>query len=66
VRKIKDIDEACPFNALYGDFLARHRERFSGHSRMSLICRQLEKIPSEELEAIRKRAAGHLSERKFD
>jgi len=54
-----------PFNALYGDFLARHRERFFGHSRMSLIYRQLEKIPPKKLEAIRRRAAEHLSEHEF-
>ena len=28
---------ACPFNALYLDFLSRHRERFSGNARMPYV-----------------------------
>jgi len=32
---------------------------------MSLIYRQLEKIPPKKLEAIRRRAAEHLSEHEF-
>ena len=48
---------ACPFNALYWDFLARHQETLRRNPRMALVFRQLEKIPAEELAAIRATAA---------
>jgi deoxyribodipyrimidine photolyase-related protein len=53
-------DAACPFNALYWDFLDRQRDRLGGNPRMALVMRQLEKLPPEELEAIRSTAAAHL------
>jgi deoxyribodipyrimidine photolyase-related protein len=52
--------KACPFNSLYWDFLARHRERLRGNPRMALVFKQLDKLPPEELEAIRQAAADHL------
>jgi deoxyribodipyrimidine photolyase-related protein len=45
--------QACPFNALYWDFLARHGESLRRNPRMALVMKQLEKIPPDELEAIR-------------
>ena len=51
---------ACPFNALYWDFLARHQQRLAANPRMALMIRQLEKIPTEELAAIRHTAAAYL------
>ena len=54
--------DACPFNSLYWDFLARHRERLRGNPRMALVLKQLEKLPPEELAAIRQAAAEHLSQ----
>ncbi|MDP9096936.1 MAG: cryptochrome/photolyase family protein, partial [Pseudomonadota bacterium] len=35
---VKDAvgEKACPFNALYWDFMARHRERFSRNNRMAM------------------------------
>ena len=53
--------QACPFNALYWDFLARHEATLKGNPRMGLVMKQLEKIPADELEAIRAAAAAHLS-----
>ncbi|MEB3185100.1 MAG: cryptochrome/photolyase family protein [Cyanobacteriota bacterium] len=45
--------DACPFNALYWDFLARHAEGLARNPRMALVMKQLEKLPPEELAAIR-------------
>lgn len=50
---------ACPFNALYWDFLARHQEALRRNPRMALIIKQLDRIPAEELAAIRATAAAH-------
>ena len=52
--------QACPFNALYWDFLARHADGLRRNPRMALVMKQLEKIPAEELAAIRATAAAHL------
>jgi deoxyribodipyrimidine photolyase-related protein len=51
---------ACPFNALYWDFLARHEELLRGHPRMGLVMNQLQKLPPDELAAIRATADSHL------
>lgn len=47
---------ACPFNALYWDFLARQRERLATHPRMALIARQLDRFGPEALAAVRQHA----------
>ena len=52
--------DACPFNSLYWDFLARHQEQMRRNPRMALVMKQLEKLPSEELAAVRTRAQAHL------
>jgi deoxyribodipyrimidine photolyase-related protein len=54
--------QACPFNALYWDFLARHHDSLARNPRMSLMIRQLEKLPEPELAAIRTTAQAHLAE----
>ena len=51
--------DACPFNALYWDFLARNQEGLRRNHRMGLVMKQLEKISAEELAAIRATAAAH-------
>ncbi|MEB3321835.1 MAG: cryptochrome/photolyase family protein [Synechococcaceae cyanobacterium] len=50
---------ACPYNALYWDFLARHRETLRTNPRMALMMKQLERIAPGELAAIRATAAEH-------
>ena len=48
---------ACPVNALYWDFLARHRDRFAAHPRMAHAVAHLDRIPPEELLEVRATAA---------
>jgi deoxyribodipyrimidine photolyase-related protein len=48
---------ACPFNSLYWDFLARHRESFAGNPRMALALRNWERKPADEQRSILKWAA---------
>lgn len=40
-------DDACPFNALYWHFLARHREKLVGNPRMSQMYRTWDKLSSD-------------------
>lgn len=48
---------ACPFNALYWDFLARNRERLQGNPRMRIPLAALARRPAADVAAIRARAA---------
>ena len=50
-------ERACPFNALYWDFLARNRERLKGNPRMRIPLAALARRPQEDVAAIRARAA---------
>ncbi len=47
---------ACPFTTLYWDFLARHRERFAAHPRMVMQVRNLDRMQSGAIAAIRAEA----------
>jgi deoxyribodipyrimidine photolyase-related protein len=47
---------ACPFNALYWDFIDRHKARFSNNIRMAMPLRNLERMKAERLDAIKARA----------
>jgi deoxyribodipyrimidine photolyase-related protein len=53
---------ACPFNALYWDFIARHMKRFAKNPRMAQICRGYEKFSTDEKVRIATRAATVLGE----
>jgi deoxyribodipyrimidine photolyase-related protein len=50
-------ERACPYNALYWDFFLRHEAVLSGNIRLAMVYRQLAKMPDEELDALRARAA---------
>jgi deoxyribodipyrimidine photolyase-related protein len=52
--------DSCPFNSLYWDFLARHAAHLRANPRMGLVIKQLDRLPPEELDAIRATAAVHL------
>ncbi len=54
-------ERGCPFNALYWDFIARHRDKFAPNPRMSMPVRSLEKMDPARVAAIRERAAGFLA-----
>ncbi|MFN3912896.1 cryptochrome/photolyase family protein [Hyphomonas sp.] len=51
---------ACPFNALYWDFIARHSDRFEKNPRMAQIVHSWNKMPDDQQQALRLQAAGFL------
>ncbi len=64
--KVKTGDDACPFNVLYWDFLARHRDRFANHPRMAMMIRNLDRIPDGELVQIRRAASAFRDALEYD
>jgi deoxyribodipyrimidine photolyase-related protein len=50
-------DNACPFNALYWDFLARNYSTLKHNPRMNLVMAQYDKRDPDQMKAIRQRAA---------
>jgi deoxyribodipyrimidine photolyase-related protein len=52
---------ACPFNALYWDFMARNAERLAGNQRMAMPMRTMQKMDPARLAALRERAAAFLA-----
>ena len=55
---VKETTEpnACPFNALYWNFLAEHRKMLARNPRLAMIYRTLDRMPPQRLAAIRARA----------
>jgi deoxyribodipyrimidine photolyase-related protein len=49
-------DDACPFNALFWDFMARHRDDLGRNPRLGMLLRTWDRWSPEEQEAIRARA----------
>lgn len=57
--KQRQGEAACPFNALYWDFLARQRPLLAGNPRMALVIAQLDRLDPAQLQAIRQTATRH-------
>lgn len=53
-------EKACPFNALYWDFLVRHEDTFRGNQRMPYVFSTWDKFAPEKQQAIREQAASTL------
>jgi deoxyribodipyrimidine photolyase-related protein len=51
---------ACPFNALYWDFLDRHRDRFAGNMRMPYVYANWDRMGEDRQAAVRAQAKRHL------
>jgi len=53
--------KACPFNALYWDFIARHRDKIAGNPRMAQMLRTYDKFGPDEQRRIADSAATFLA-----
>lgn len=58
--------DACPFNALYWDFIARTRERLAGNARMTMIHRSLERMDPAKVSDLRHHAEAVLAGLEYD
>lgn len=58
--KVSTGPGACPFNALYWDFLARHRDRFGANARMPYVYSTWDKMGPDKQAALRSQAQAHL------
>ncbi|MEA1647566.1 cryptochrome/photolyase family protein [Nitrospirillum sp. BR 11164] len=56
-RKARVGPRACPFNALYWDFLDRHADTLSANPRLALPYRQLARMDATDRMALREQAA---------
>ena len=59
--KVSVGEGACPFNALYWDFLARHRARFSGNARMPHVYSTWDRMGPDRQAALRDQAEAHMA-----
>ncbi|WP_033920688.1 cryptochrome/photolyase family protein [Sphingomonas sp. 37zxx] len=53
-------EDACPFNALYWDFLARNRGKLGDNQRLGMPYRNWDRMDAETQDALRQQAAGFL------
>ena len=50
-------ENACPFNYLYWDFIARHQDRLGGNPRMAMPVRTLARMDPQRVAAMREQAS---------
>lgn len=60
--KVKSGPGACPFNILYWNFLAENGEVLRGNQRLAMAYRNLDRIPEERLQTIRREAREFLAD----
>ncbi len=53
--------DACPFNALYWDFHARHEDKLGRNQRLSMVYRNWRGMTAETQASLRAQAATHLA-----
>ena len=58
--KDKTGEGACPFNALYWDFLDRNRDKLGKNQRLSLAYRNLDRMSDEDQNKLKAKAASTL------
>jgi deoxyribodipyrimidine photolyase-related protein len=65
VYDVKDAvgERACPFNYLYWDFMARHRDKLAANARMAMPLRTLERMDAGRVAAMRANAARFLAQK---
>ncbi len=59
--KLRTGPKACPFNALYWDFISRNRSKIGGNPRMAQMVRTYDKFASDEQQRIADSAADFLA-----
>lgn len=59
-------DDACPFNALYWDFIARTRSLLARNPRMTMIHRSMDRMGDEKIRALRDKARTFLDGLAYD
>lgn len=57
----KTEEDACPFNALYWDFLIRNRENLKSNTRLSRVYQNWERMAADRKRAYRAKAQGILA-----
>ena len=49
---VKNGPDACPFNYLYWDFMARNRDKLKGNHRMGMMFKTYDRMDDEKKQAV--------------